>query len=526
MKPLIDKSKRPPISDEILLEMKNINKTFGSVVALKDVSIKVKKGNIHGIVGENGAGKSTLVNILSGVYPYGSYDGEIFFEGELVKFHSLRDSEKDGIVIIHQELALSPFLSIAENIFLGNEQKSGLKIDWNLTRRKALEIMKKVGLDENPDTPINQIGVGKQQLVEIAKAMSKNVKLLILDEPTSALNDDDSLHLLQLIENLRDEEGISSIIISHKLNEIGIITDDVTVIRDGESVGDEISVDEEHPLDEDALISRMVGRPLDNRYPVHESHPGKVKLEVKNWNAYHPENKSRKIVDDVSIEVRAGEIVGLAGLMGSGRTEFAMSLFGKSYGVDISGDVFIDGEKVELGTTGSAIKHGIGYVSEDRKVYGLNLLQNIRENTALAGLNLISRHGVMNKNVEIVESERLRKLMRTKTPSIEANVGTLSGGNQQKVVFSKWLFTKPEILILDEPTRGIDVGAKYEIYETINALADEGKAIIVISSELPEILGICDRIYTISFGRVTGCFDIGESTQESLMKYMTKKRGE
>ncbi|MDR0884879.1 MAG: sugar ABC transporter ATP-binding protein [Clostridiales Family XIII bacterium] len=522
MESLIDKSKRPAFPDEILLEMNGIRKTFGPVVALNKVDIKVKRGNIHAICGENGAGKSTLMNVLSGVYPHGTYGGEIRFEGRSAKYHSLRDSEKDGVVIIHQELALSPFLSIAENIFLGNEQKVGFKIDWNATRSKALAIMKKVGLDENPDTPISQIGVGKQQLVEIAKAMSKNVKLLILDEPTSALNDDDSLHLLQLIENLRDEEGISSIIISHKLNEIGMIADEVTIIRDGESVGDEIIVNDAHPLDENALIARMVGRSLDNRYPEHESKTGETLLEVKNWTVYHPEDTSRKVVGDLNIEVRAGEIVGLAGLMGSGRTEFAMSLFGKSYGVGIHGEVKINGQQVALNNVGKAIQNGLGYVSEDRKIYGLNLLQNIRENTSIAGLDIISKFGIIDKNREIIESERLRKQMRTKTPSIEANVGTLSGGNQQKVVFSKWLFTKPEILILDEPTRGIDVGAKYEIYETINALADDGKAIIVISSELPEILGICDRIYTISFGKVTGCFDRSESTQESLMKYMTK----
>jgi putative multiple sugar transport system ATP-binding protein len=522
MKSLIDKSKRPELPPVTLLEMNNIRKEFGPVIALNDVNIKVKRGHIHGICGENGAGKSTLMNVLSGVYPYGSYSGRILLDGQEVKYHSLRDSEKDGIVIIHQELALSPFLSIAENIFLGNQQRNGPRIDWNRTRKKALDIMKKVGLNENPDIPINQIGVGKQQLVEIAKAMCKNVKLLILDEPTSALNDDDSLHLLQLIENLRDEHGITSIIISHKLNEIGMIADEVTVIRDGGSVGDEIVIDDAHPLDENILISKMVGRSLDNRFPEHVSKIGDTMLEVKNWIVYHPEDASRKIVDDVNIEVRAGEIVGLAGLMGSGRTEFAMSLFGRSYGTHISGNVKINGKEVELKNVGSAIKNGLGYVSEDRKVYGLNLLQNIRENTSVAGLGAISKHGIINKNEEIVEADRLRKLMRTKTPSIEDNITTLSGGNQQKVVFSKWLFTKPEILILDEPTRGIDVGAKYEIYETINALADQGKAIIVISSELPEILGVCDRIYTISFGKVTGCFDKSESTQESLMKCMTK----
>ncbi len=518
----IDKSRRPVDTNEVLLEMKHIRKTFGPVVALKDVSLEVKKGHIHAICGENGAGKSTLMNVLSGVYPHGTYSGNIIYDGKEAKYQSLRDSEKDGIVIIHQELALSPFLSIAENIFLGNEQTVGFRIDWHKTREKALEIMKKVGLDENPDTPINQIGVGKQQLVEIAKAMSKNVKLLILDEPTSALNDDDSIHLLQLIENLRDEEGVSSVIISHKLNEIGLIADEVSIIRDGESIGGEIIIDDTHPLDEEELIARMVGRSLDSRYPIVDKKIGETILEIKDWTVYHPDDINRKVVDNLSLKVRAGEIIGLAGLMGSGRTEFAMSLFGKSYGANISGEVILKGKKVAFHNVSQAIKHGIAYVSEDRKTYGLNLLQNIRENTVLAGLNKISnKFGIINKQQEIVSADGLRQHLRTKSPSIEAGVSTLSGGNQQKVVFSKWLFNSPDVLILDEPTRGIDVGAKYEIYETINALASNGKAVIVISSELPEILGICDQIYTISNGKVTGCFEKEVSTQESLMKYMT-----
>src|SRR5574337_48996 len=518
----IDKSKRPISSDDIILKMSHIRKTFGTVIALKDVSLSVKQGHIHAICGENGASKSTLMNVLSGVYPHGTYDGQIEYGGKEVKYQSLRDSEKDGIVIIHQELALSPFLSIAENIFLFFEQKKGFKIDWHKTREKALAIMKKVGLDESPDTPINQIGVGKQQLVEIAKAISKDVKVLILDEPASALNDDDSLHLLQLIENLRDEAGVSSVIISHKLNEISLIADEVSIIRDGESIGDEILIDATHPLDEEILIARMVGRTLDSRYPPRDKRIGEEMLAIKDWTVYHPEDPQRKIVDQLSLNVKAGEIIGLAGLMGSGRTEFAMSFFGQAYGTKISGEVLLKGKKVFFHNVNQAIKHGIAYVSEDRKTYGLNLLQNIRENTVLAGLNRISnKFGVIDKHQEIISADGLRQHLHTKSSSIETNVSTLSGGNQQKVVFSKWLFNSPDILILDEPTRGIDVGAKYEIYEAINSLAGNGKAVIVISSELPEILGICDRIYTISNGKVTGCFEKEAATQESLMKYMT-----
>jgi putative multiple sugar transport system ATP-binding protein len=512
------------MSDQILFEMQNIRKTFGSVVALDKVNIKVRQGSIHAICGENGAGKSTLMNVLSGVYPYGSYDGKILFEGQEKRFHSLRDSEKNGIVIIHQELALSPFLSIAENIFLGNERKGPMGIDWQKTNREAKAIMDKIGLDEDPDAKIYQIGVGKQQLVEIAKAMTKNLKLLILDEPTSALNDADSVHLLSLVDNLRKEHGVTSVFITHKLNEVGYIADEVTVIRDGQTVGEIEIKRPEQPLNEDKLISMMVGRPLENRYPQHTSHLGETLFEVKDWNVYHPVDATRKLVDNFSIEVKAGEIVGLAGLMGAGRTEFAMSLFGRSYGSKISGEVKINGTPVNLNSVRRAIKAGIGYVSEDRKTYGLNLLQNIRENTTMAAHDKLVKFLAIDSDFEVQEANKLKTDLRTKTPTIEAVVSNLSGGNQQKVVFAKWLFSEPRVLILDEPTRGIDVGAKYDIYEIIDQLADEGRGIIVISSELPELLGICDRIYTISFGRVTGVFDKTQADQETLMKFMTKEK--
>lgn len=508
---------------ETILQMQGITKTFGPVKALTDVNMSVDRGEIHAICGENGAGKSTLMNVLSGVYPYGSYSGTIVFEGKECKYHTINDSEADGIVIIHQELALSPFLSIAENIFMGNERSAGGVIDWNATRVEADRLMKRVGLPEDPDTKIMDIGVGKQQLVEIAKALSKDVKLLILDEPTAALNDEDSAHLLHLVRQLRDEHGVSSIIITHKLNEVAAIADAVTIIRDGSTVGDMI-ISPETPFDQDELIRKMVGRELTNMYPDHDSKPGEELFRVKDWTVHHPLDASRVVMDHANFYVRSGEIVGLAGLMGAGRTEMAMSIFGHSYGSNISGEAFVKGKAVQMPNVQSAIDAGLAYATEDRKVFGLNLLQNIRENAALASLRKMSRHGVMDGNVERREVEEYRKDFNIKCRNIDVAVSTLSGGNQQKVVLAKWVISNPDILILDEPTRGIDVGAKYEIYEIIDQLADEGKAVIVISSELPELIGICDRIYTVSQGSITDDVPKKAFTQEYLMRGMTKER--
>ena len=509
---------------DTILMMENITKTFGPVKALTDVNLEVGRGEIHAICGENGAGKSTLMNVLSGVYPYGSYSGRIVFDGKECRFRTINDSEADGIVIIHQELALSPFLSIAENIFMGNERARAGVVDWDRTRAEARKLLDRVGLPEDPDTRIMDIGVGKQQLVEIAKALSKDVKLLILDEPTAALNDEDSAHLLGLVRQLRDEQGVTSIIITHKLNEVAAIADNVTIIRDGSTVG-QMYVTPETPLDQDELIRKMVGRPLHNLYPDHPSNkPGEEYLRIKDWTVHHPLDVERVIVDHANINVRAGEIVGLAGLMGAGRTELAMSVFGRSYGSNISGNVYVKGRKVNLPSVQAAIDAGIAYATEDRKVYGLNLLQNIRENASLASLKKMSRHGVMDDNIERKEVEEYRKDFHIKCHDIDVNVGTLSGGNQQKVVLAKWVISQPDILILDEPTRGIDVGAKYEIYEIIDQLADAGKAVIVISSELPELIGICDRIYTVSYGVVTDNVEKNVFTQEYLMKGMTKER--
>lgn len=508
---------------EMILQMQDITKTFGPVKALSNVNLNIKRGEIHGICGENGAGKSTLMNVLSGVYPYGTYSGKILYDGKECNFKKISDSEDLGIVVIQQELALSPFLSIAENIFMGNEKQHNGVIDWMRTRSDAIKIMGRVGLMESPETKIMDIGVGKQQLVEIAKALSKNVKLLVLDEPTAALNDEDSAHLLNILRDLRDNQGVTSVIISHKLNEIEDITDNVTIIRDGSTVGYMKNSDEE-PLNQDKLIAAMVGRELTNLYPEHESHPGKEIFRVENWTVHHPLDQNRVVVDNANIEVKSGEIVGIAGLMGAGRTELAMSIFGRSYGSNVSGKVFIHGKEADTSTVQKAIKAGLAYATEDRKGYGLNLLQSIRENASLASLHEHSKNGVMDANVERVVSERYRKEFHIKTPSIEERVSNLSGGNQQKVVLAKWVISNPDILILDEPTRGIDVGAKYEIYEIIDKLADEGKAIIVISSELPELIGICDRIYTVSQGVITEDVPKEKFSQEYLMKGMTKEK--
>jgi putative multiple sugar transport system ATP-binding protein len=505
-----------------ILEMNNITKTFPGVKALDDVTLKVERGEIHAICGENGAGKSTLMKVLSGVYPFGSYSGEIIYEAETRKFSNISDSEDEGIVIIHQELALSPYLSIAENIFLGNEIKNifGL-IDWNKTYQEASSLMARVGLKEDPNLPIKDVGVGKQQLVEIAKALSKRVKLLILDEPTAALNDEDSAHLLDLLRHLKGQ-GITSIIISHKLNEIEAIADTTTILRDGKTIeslnmkGSKVS--------QERIIKGMVGREMDNRYPARNPDIGEEILRVENWTAYHPIDSTRLVVDDVSMNVRKGEIVGLAGIMGAGRTEFARSLFGHSYGTNISGKVYKNGKEISVKTISEAITNGIAYATEDRKRFGLNLIEDVKRNITLASLKSFVKFGLVNGNEEYKRASEYRASMNIKSPSVLSVVGQLSGGNQQKVVLSKWINVNPDVLILDEPTRGIDVGAKYEIYLIIQRLAAEGKGVIVISSELPELIGICDRIYAISEGSITGEVLRKDAKPELLMSYMTMEK--
>ena len=504
---------------DYILEMDHITKEFSGVKALDDVNLKVKKGEIHAICGENGAGKSTLMNVLSGVYPFGTYEGDILYKGEHCKFHSLRDSEAKGIVIIHQELALSPLLSVAENVFIGNEQTSSKGIiDWTKTRRRAVEMLAKVGLEhEDVNVPINSLGVGKQQLIEIAKAMAKKVELLILDEPTAALNDEESKKLLDIMLQLK-EQGITSIIISHKLNEIEYVSDSVTIIRDGKTI--ETLVKGVDDYSEDRVIKAMVGREMTNRYPVREGVTiGDVVFEVKNWNVFHPDDEHRQMLKDINIKVRAGEVVGLAGLMGAGRTELAMSLFGRSYGQKISGHILINGKEVQLKTVKDAVKNKLAYISEDRKTYGLNLIGDIKENMAIAARPFFfSNRGVINANEEILAAQEYKERINVKASSINQVVGSLSGGNQQKVVVAKWMLTQPDVLIMDEPTRGIDVGAKYEIYCVINELAKSGKGIIVISSEMPEIIGTCDRCYVINEGEIAGELNKDEFSQERIMQ--------
>ena len=505
---------------EYILEMNSITKTFPGVKALDNVNLKVKKGEIHALVGENGAGKSTLMNVLSGIYPYGSYEGDIVYDGEICKFKEIKDSERKGIVIIHQELALVPYMTIAENMFLGNEQGKKFSIDWTTTYGRAEELMKKVGLHEDPHTLVKDIGVGKQQLVEIAKALAKDVKLLILDEPTASLNESDSQALLELMLEFK-KQGMTSIIISHKLNEISYVADKITVIRDGSTI--ETMDKKVDDFSENRIIRGMVGRELSNRFPARENVKiGDVCMEVKNWTVHHPLTPAKKVVDDVSFYVRRGEVVGISGLMGAGRTELAMSLFGRSYGTGISGTLLMNGKEVHLKNVRQAIDHKLAYVTEDRKGNGLILSNPIYTNTSLAKMDKVSHFGVIDKLKEVQVAEDYRQKLHTKAPSVYQNVGNLSGGNQQKVLLAKWMLTDPDVLILDEPTRGIDVGAKYEIYCIINDLVAAGKSVIIISSELPEVLGMSDRIYVMNEGKIVGEVDGKEATQEIIMSYIMK----
>ncbi len=501
-----------------ILEMKNIIKEFPGVKALNNVSFRVAEGEIHCLVGENGAGKSTLMKVLSGLYPYGEYTGDILFSGKVQEFRSISDSEKAGIAIIYQELALVPEMTVFENIFLGHEIKSGLTIDWNETIKRAKEMLKMVRLEVNPSEKVKDLGVGKQQLVEIAKALSKEVKLLILDEPTSALNEDDCQNLFSLLRDLKNH-GVTCILISHKLKEVIQIADTVTVLRDGKTICT-LSA-QKGEVTENVLIKNMVGREIDNIYPSREhKKSGEVVLEVKNWSAYNPA-LGRNVLKGVSFNVKKGEIVGFAGLVGSGRTELALSIFGNPVGYRISGEMLINGNKKHFNHPHDAIRVGVAYVTEDRKGNGLILIQDVKQNITLANLREIANRGVVNNNAEVKVGNEYKESLNIKTPTVEQKVSNLSGGNQQKVSLGKWLFVKPNVLILDEPTRGIDVGAKFEIYTIMNRLVQQGMSIIMISSELPEILGMSDRVYIVSSGKITGELPIEEATQEKIMQHAT-----
>lgn len=504
---------------DTILEMKSITKEFPGVRALDNVNLVVERGEIHALIGENGAGKSTLMNVLSGTYPVGSYTGEIYYNGELCQFKTLKDSEAKGIVIIHQELALIPLLTIGENMFLGNEKKNKLgHIDWDLTYNEAEKHMKQVGLNESAHTLIKDIGTGKQQLVEIAKAFSKNVKLLILDEPTSSLNDEDAKMLLNLLMEFK-KNGLTSIIITHKLNEIIYCADRATIVRDGTTIETLVKgVDE---FSEDRIIKGMVGRPMNDRYPTREHKVrDEIGLEIRDWTVHHPLYHEKVVDNNISFKVHKGEVVGFSGLQGAGRTELAMSIFGKSYGTNISGEMYLNGEKVDLKNPEQAIRHKIAYVTEDRKMNGLILGESIRFNTTLARLDKVCSKGIIDTTNEKKVAEEMTDAMGTKTPSIEQKVGNLSGGNQQKALLGKWMFTEPDVLILDEPTRGIDVGAKYDIYCLINQMVEDGKSVILISSEMPELIGMCDRIYIMNEGELRGELDAKEATQEKIMSYI------
>ena len=515
---VIQKGRGWMMEQQMILNMQGITKVFPGVRALDNVTLNVHQGSIHAICGENGAGKSTLMKVLSGVYPHGTYEGHMIYMGKEVTFRNIKESEAAGIVIIHQELTMIPELSITENIFMGNEIIQHGLIDWEEEKRRTSDILKQVGLSINPGTLIKHLGVGQQQLVEIAKALSKNVKLLILDEPTAALNEADSENLLSLMRELK-KRGITCIMISHKLNEIAAISDYVTVIRDGCTV-DSYAVEAGH-VDENKIIRSMVGRSIENRYPVHESHPGETIFEVSDWSVEDSRVQGRMLCKKSSFYVRAGEVVGFAGLMGAGRTELMRSIFGRNYGIYRGGTIKIRGKERQITSVASAIRHGIAYVPEDRKNLGLNLLDTIRKTIVSANLDAIISKGLLNADKESAAARKYQKSLQIKTTSVDLGVNTLSGGNQQKVVLAKWMFAEPDVLIMDEPTRGIDVGAKYEIYRLIQTLADQGKAVILVSSELPELLGMADRIYTIFEGSITGELKRSEADQESLMRRMT-----
>ena len=507
---------------KILLEMKNITKTFPGVKALDNVNFQVEEGEIHALVGENGAGKSTLMNVLSGIYPHGTYEGDIIYDGKVCKFSKIKDSEKLGIVIIHQELALVPEMTIGENMFLGNECGHKFAINWTKTYSEADKYLRMVGLEESSKVQVKTIGTGKQQLVEIAKALAKKARLLILDEPTSSLNEEDSRALLDLMLGFK-KQGMTMIIITHKLNEVAYVADKITVLRDGATI-ETIDNRGPEPVSEDRIIKGMVGREITNRFPKRENVKiGDIRMEVSHWTVHHPLYPERKVVDDVSMYVRSGEVVGIYGLMGAGRTELAMSIFGQSYGTDFSGEMKLDGQPVKLRRSeADAIRHKIAYVTEDRKGNGLVLSQSIKVNTSLANLKEISTNSVIDGDKEYAVAEEYRDKLKIKTPTVEQLVGNLSGGNQQKVLLAKWMFAEPNIMLLDEPTRGIDVGAKYEIYCIINDLAAAGKCVVLISSELPEVLGMSDRIYVMNEAKIVGEMKAEEATQENIMSLILK----
>lgn len=500
---------------DYILEMKDITKVFGATKALDNVNLKVERNTIHAICGENGAGKSTLMNVLSGWYPSGDYTGTLIFDGKEVNYSGIKDSEKDGIAIIHQELSLIPDLNIMDNIFLGNEINDKGIINWDKQYKKAEKYLTLVGLDDDPRSEISSLSVAKMQLVELAKAISKDVKLLILDEPTASLNVDDSEKLLQLIKSL-NEEGITSIIISHKLEEITEIADGITIIRDGHTI--ETLDNTNKDLDENRIIQGMIGRQMTNRFPEKTNEIGEINYEIKNWTFSNPINSDKLLLDDVNIKIHKGEVVGISGLMGAGRTELALTIYGNPPGDKISGNIYKNGEEISVNNVREAIKNGIIYLTEDRKTKGLYLDRSIKENITIASLNKISKNSVIDKEKEISDTKIYSDKVKVKSSGIDQNTRYLSGGNQQKVLLARLLYTDSDLLILDEPTKGVDVGAKYEIYELINQATSMGKSVLMISSDMPEVIGLSDRIYVMNEGRIVGELNKGEANQEVIMK--------
>lgn len=498
------------------LQMKDITKEFPGVKALNQVNLSVKKGEIHALCGENGAGKSTLMKVLSGVYPHGTYEGKIIVNDKEVQFNDIKESQDTGIAIIYQELALVPEMTIAENIFLSSDLMRKTTINWNHLYAEAQKKLADIGLDVDPQTKLGELTVGKQQLIEIVKALTKNAEILILDEPTSALTESDTDILMKILRDLK-AKGVTCIYISHKLDEVMEISDAVTVLRDGQTIST-ASINE---LSEDIIISEMVGRELTELFPYEKREIGTDVLTLNNYSFFHNVT-NEELVKNVSFNLRKGEILGFSGLMGAGRTELFMSLFG-GYSGQKSGEIAIDGEKIKINDTADAIHHGLAYVSEDRKRYGLIPDMEIIKNTTLASLNKIKRNHLLDPFIELERVEELAGKVNLKAHSLEANVTQLSGGNQQKVVLSKWLLTNPKILILDEPTRGIDVGAKSEIYKIILELAQQGVGIIMISSELPEVLGMSDRVIVMTDGTIAGELSREEATQEKILKLATMR---
>jgi len=505
------------VSDDIILDIRNITKTFPGVIALNDVSMKIKRGEIHGICGENGAGKSTLMKILSGVYPFGTYEGQVFYEGKELKFGegSIRQAIEEGIAIVYQELTLVPAMTVGENVFLGKEPVDRGTINWSKLYSDTREILTKYRLDVDPQAIVRSLGVGKMQMVEIAKALSENAKILILDEPTSALTSSEIEKLYEILHTLK-EHGVTCIYITHKLEEFFRITDSVTILRDGKTV----TTQPTQELNQEKLINYMVGREMKERFPKGNRKPGEVFFSVEDLHADDPVDSSKKILKGVSFDLRRGEILGIAGLMGSGRTELVMTIFGE-FGKITKGRISIDGKEIKINSARDAMKHGISLVPEDRKGQGLILIQSILKNISLPNLDRFSGWMRIDSDAELSAATKQSKSLAIKAPNMTIPTETLSGGNQQKVVISKWLMSNPKVLIMDDPTRGIDVGAKYEIYKIMNDLAENGVSIIMISSDLEEVLGMSDRILVMCAGRSSRTMELNEANQEEIMKLAT-----